>query len=1150
MLQPCPQRRVSWFLASSSAGWAPWFAAWLALVGALGASKGSAQEHLSDYVNPLRGTDSQPGYSRGNTFPAATLPFGFNFWTPVTDGNSDNWLYAYDKNQIQGISVSHEPSPWIADHGTIQIMPMTGSLRAAPGDRASTFSHDHEISRAHYYSVDLATYGIRAELTPTDHAAVFRFTFPSAANAYILFDSIDSVNGEITVNQGERTVTGYTDHRGPRFYFYARVDKAIAGVEDPAGGGTNMALRFGTNANEVVTMKMGTSFISVDQARKNLEQEVGEKTFDQVFAAAQAVWDEALGHIELEGASESQKVTFYSCLYRALMYPNSMWELVDGKPQYFSPYAHALRDGKIYVNNGFWDTFRAAWPLYSLLVPEKAGEMLDGFVNAYKDGGWTPRWTGPGYIDIMVGSHSDIVFADAYMKGIRNFDVDGAYASMLKNALVYSGNGALGRKGQARSIFKGYIPVEDLGESAAWYLEDVINDFGISQVAKALGDETHARYFREKSLTYRNLFSESTGFFRGKRADGTFRTSDADFKPNEWGYEFTEGCPWHYTMAAHNDPRGMANLYGSGAAMAAKIDALFSAPRDYLVGSYGGIIHEMVEAFDTDMGQYAHANEPIHHMLYMYNYAGLPAKTQQRVRDVMDESKGVYGSGVGTGGGYLGDEDNGQMSAWFVFSAMGFYPASPGHPEYAIGSPLFRRVTLHLENGHDFVIDAPDNTLERRYIQSAMLEGVPHTKNFLTHEQITAGGTLALTMGAEPSNWGSAPADLPTSITRTARAPVPMSDRARGGTASASEENAANGEGAAQAFDDDSATKWLTNAGSGTLQYQFAGGRKYTVSLYTLTSGNDAPGRDPRDFQLQASNDGESWVTLDERTGEQFTERRQTRVFAADNTTPYAYYRLNVTANGGEALTQLSELELLGDAPIEAVSASGSAPCAEAEGAEHAIDGKLSQKWCTPEANAELVVDLGAQHLVSQFELAHAGAGGEDANWNSKDFSISLSTDGESYEPVVEVTGSSESETQHTIEPTQGRFVKLAVTTPTQNAATVTRIYELSTYGKRIADPNDPDGGVGDGDGDGHGDGDGVGDGDDGDASVGDGDGAGDGDDHGDGDGDGDGSPGDATSSCSCQLLSTGTPLAGIPSLVVVGGLVLRRLRRRPRTRL
>ena len=1014
----------------------------------------------SEYVNTLRGSNSDPGYSRGNTFPAVTLPFGFNFWTPITDGNSSSWIYTYGHRTIQGFGVCHQPSPWIGDHGGLQVMPMTGSLREAPGDREATFSHADEVARAHYYGVQLGS-GIKVELTPTDHASAWRFTFPAAANAYLLFDPVDGVGGSLTVDAAARTISGYVDYNGPRLYVFARIDKPFAS-NGQAQGGAAAWIGFSTRAGEQVAMTMATSFLGVAQAERNLRDEVGARSFDDVRAAAAAAWDEALGQIEIEGASEDQKTTFYSSLYRAFMYPNSMWETVDGTPRYFSPYDHEVHDGKIYVNNGFWDTYRAAWPLYTLLRPTLAGEMLDGFVNAYKDDGWTPRWSGPGYIDIMVGSHADIIFADAYAKGIA-FDHAAAYESMLRNAMTYSGDGSRGRKGNQVSIFKGYIPTDVLHESAAWYLEDRINDFGLSILARGQGQPTEADYFLQRSLDYVNLFSPSVGFFRGRRSDGAWRTSDDEFRPEEWGYEFTEGAPWHYALAANHDPEGMANLYGGRDGMAAKIDAVFAAPRDFLSGSYGGVIHEMLEAYDTDMGQYAHANEPIHHMIYMYNYAGAPAQTQRRVREVMAR---LYDSGIGTGNGYLGDEDNGEMSSWYVFSALGFYPAAPGQPVYAIGSPLFQRATLRLENGKRFVVSAAGNSSRNVYVQSARLNGAPYTRNYLTHADLLAGGTLELVMGPSPSAWGSGVDDVAPSPTTGRAIPVPMADVAVGGAITVSNDNAAAGEGKEQAFDDDSLTKWLAMEPTATLAYEFSGGRRFTVGMYTLTSADDAPARDPQAWTLEASDDGATWVTLDTRSGEEFRWRRYTKVYGLDNLTPYAHYRLRIDANHGERYTQLAEVELLGTPPLRPTAATGDgAACSAAEDAFRAVDGSTATKWCATGDAPRLEIDLGGACDVNQVLIAHAGAGGEPAERNTRAFRVAVSADGASWTDVATATDNDAAETQHTFETASARFVSLTIDGATQTGESTARIYEVRVYG-RCAPVSGADAGPGPGPGD------------------------------------------------------------------------------------
>jgi predicted alpha-1,2-mannosidase len=869
-------------------------------------SAGSTAGRLSDFVDTRRGSNSDFSYSRGNTFPGTTVPNGFNFWTPVTNGNSDGWLYQYNAATVQGFAISHEPSPWIGDYGQLQVMPMTGAVKSTPDARKSSFTHTNEIAKAHYYKTQLDTYNITAEMTPTDHAGVMRFRFPSAAESVILFDTIDSAGGSISVDTAARTISGYVDHKGQRLYFSATVDKAIAATGNVTGQGATSWIRFATAANEQVTLRMGTSYISVAQAAGNLSQEVGAKSFDTVKEEAAALWDSTLGKVAIEGASGDQLTTFYSNMYRAFMYPNNRSEMVGGVRKYQSPYDNAVHDGQMYVNNGFWDTSRAVWPLYTLLTPAKTGEMLDGFVNAYKNGGWTPRWSGPGSIDIMVGTNQDLAFADAYVKGVRNFDYQAAYASMVKNASTWSSAGNKGRKGIEVSIFKGYVPTDVRGESASWTLEDANNNFGISQMGRALGYTEDAAYFQNQSLDYVNLFSPSVGFFRGKQSSGAWRTTDAAFKPNEWGCEFTEGAPWHYAMAAPQDPQGMANLYGGQTQLSAKIDAVLGASRDFLPGCYGGTIHEMSEAYDTNMGQYAHSNEPIHHMLYMYNYAGTPAKTQNQVRKVLTQ---LYSSGAGTGNGYLGDEDNGEMSAWYIFSALGFYPARMGSTDYTIGAPLHPKATITLENGRTFTVNAPGVSDTNRYIQSATLNGVTYTKNYLTHADLTAGGTLTFTMGPNPSSWGTGAANIPGSITTGTAAPKQLTDKATGCALTVTGENPPN-ESKTALTDDTSLTKWLTFQNTATLTCQLS--TAVAVKQYTLTSADDTATRDPKNWTLQGSTDGVTWVTVDTRSNIDFADRRQTRAFVIPNTTAYPRYRLQITANHGAAETQLSEWELLG----------------------------------------------------------------------------------------------------------------------------------------------------------------------------------------------------------------------------------------------
>ncbi|GAA3239059.1 GH92 family glycosyl hydrolase [Actinocorallia longicatena] len=871
----------------------------------LAVQAGGAPARPSELVDTRRGSNSDRSYSRGNTFPAAAVPNGFNFWTPVTQGNSGSWMYTYAAKTVQGFAVSHQASPWVGDYAQLQVMPMTGGAKTSPRARRSVFDHADEVARADYYKTELGTYGITAEMAPSDHAGVMRFTYPAAADSVLLFDTVDWASGAIEVDAPARTITGRVDHGGQILYFSATVDKAIEASGTGTGPGTSAWVRFATGAGERVVLRLATSFISVDQATANLGLEVGGRTFDRVRAEAAARWDEVLGRIRIEGAPRDRLVVFYSNLYRAYLYPNERSEPVEGRSRYLSPYDGTVHDGRMYVNNGFWDTARAVWPLYTLLTPDRSGEMLGGFVNAAAEGGWTPRWSGPGYRDLMVGTHQDTALADAYLKGVRGFDPEAAYAAMVKNATVASGSGDKGRKGLEVSAFKRYVPADLLPESASWTLEDAANDFAVAQMAHALGHEEDAAYFRDRSLSYVNLFSSSDGFFRGRLSSGARPAPGAAFDPAAWTSEFTEGNAWHYALAAPQDPQGLAALYGGRSGLAAKLDALFAADRDHRPGTSGKVTPEMRGASDLGLGQYAHSNEPVHHMIYMYDYAGQPAKAQDLVRTVLTT---LYDAGEGTGNGYPGDEDNGQMSAWYVFSALGFYPARPGGTEYAIGAPLHPKAVLTLENGRSFTVEARGVSDTNRYIQSARLNGAPYSRTFLTHADITAGGRLTFTMGPNPSAWGTNPDDAPPSITGEDDVPSPLADVTGAGTLTATGQNAPS-QGVGALTDDTSRTQWMAFLDTATVETRLPAPAR--VEQYTLTSAADQPATDPSSWRLQASDDGTTWTTLDSRTSTTFPHRLQTRPFTIDHPAPYTHYRLQITGNNGAPQTQLAEWELL-----------------------------------------------------------------------------------------------------------------------------------------------------------------------------------------------------------------------------------------------
>ncbi|MBC7274222.1 MAG: glycoside hydrolase family 92 protein [Streptomyces sp.] len=886
------------------------FRGWLDDVSLKPVAPEKPKAHLSDYAVTTRGTNSTGGFSRGNNFPATAVPHGFNFWTPVTNAGTLSWLYDYQRANnadnlptIQAFSASHEPSPWMGDRQTFQVMPSaaSGTPDTARAARALPFRHENETARPYYYGVRFEN-GVKAEMTPTDHAAMLRFTYPGD-DASVLFDNVTDQAG-LTLDKDSGTFTGYSDVKSglstgaTRLFVYGVFDKPVT---DGASSGVKGHLRFDAGADRTVTLRLATSLISVDQAKDNLRQEIPEgRSFGAVRDAAQRQWDRILGKVEVEGATPDQLTTLYSSLYRLYLYPNSGFEKVDGKDKYASPFSpmpnpdtptHTgakIVDGKVYVNNGFWDTYRTTWPAYSFLTPTKAGELVDGFVQQYKDGGWTSRWSSPGYADLMTGTSSDVAFADAHVKGV-DFDAKAAYEAAVKNATVVPPSGGVGRKGMTTSPFLGYTSTAT-HEGLSWALEGYLNDYGIARMGQALYRETgekrykeESEYFLDRAQDYVNLFDSEAGFFQGRDAKGDWRVDSSKYDPRVWGHDYTETNGWGYAFTAPQDSRGLANLYGGRKALADKLDEYFSTPETAspeFVGSYGGVIHEMTEARDVRMGMYGHSNQVAHHAIYMYDAAGEPWKAQKNVREVL--SRLYTGSEIGQG--YHGDEDNGEQSAWYLFSALGFYPLVMGSGEYAIGSPLFTKATVHLENGKDLVVRAPKNNARNVYVQGLKVNGRPWTSTSLPHSLLAKGGVLEFDMGPRPSSWGTGDEASPVSITKGNQKPDPRADVLKG---------------AGALFDDTSATEAATTS----VDLPVPSGTK--AVQYTLTSPADRS-KAPTGWKLQASDDGTKWRTLDERSGESFAWDRQVRAFSVNQPGTYTKYRLVLA---GEAT--IAEVELL-----------------------------------------------------------------------------------------------------------------------------------------------------------------------------------------------------------------------------------------------
>ena len=731
------------------------------------------QKDYSAMVNPLVGSLSKHELSTGNTYPAIARPWGMNFWVPQTGEMGNGWTYVYDHYKIRGFKQTHQPSPWINDYGQFSIMPVTGSPEFDEDKRASWFSHKAEQALPYYYKTYLADHDVVAEFTPTERAVMFRFTFPDNDNSFVVIDAFDM--GSSVKIEGNR-ITGYTTRNSGgvpenfKNYFVVEFDKPLTYKKtfsdstllddlQITANHVGAVVGFKTHKGEVVHARVASSFISPEQALLNLK-ELDGKDFEALKAEGKEVWNEVLSKIDVEGGTDDQMSTFYSCLYRSLLFPRKFYEIdAQGQVMHYSPYNGQVLPGYMYTDTGFWDTFRALFPLLNLVYPSASREMQEGLINTYKESGFFPEWASPGHRACMVGNNSASVLVDAYLKGVKVEDVETLYQGLIHGAnSVHPQISSTGRFGWQYYNELGYVPY-DVGvpENAARTLEYAYDDWCILQLAKKLGKpQAEIDLLASHAMNYKNLFDKESSLMRARNADGSFQSP---FNPLKWGDAFTEGNSWHYSWSVFHDPAGLIDLMGGKKNFVNMLDSVFTVPPLFDDSAYGFIIHEIREMQIMNMGNYAHGNQPIQHMIYMYDYAGVPWKAQYWLRQVMDK---MYHSGPD---GYCGDEDNGQTSAWYVFSALGFYPVCPGTDQYALGAPLFKKATITFENGKKMVIDAPANSPQNMYINSMSLNGRNYTKNYLTHSELQGGGTIKVDMTAKPNTTrGTAEEDLPYSF--------------------------------------------------------------------------------------------------------------------------------------------------------------------------------------------------------------------------------------------------------------------------------------------------------------------------------------------------------------------------------------------------
>jgi predicted alpha-1,2-mannosidase len=724
-------------------------------------SNASAQKkELVEYVNTLQGTDSRFELSWGNTYPTTALPFGMHTWSAQTGKNGEGWKYQYSVNTIRGFQQAHQCSPWVSDYGVFSFMPVAGALEVDQDKRASSFSHANETAKPHYYKVKFDN-GITTEMSPTERGAHLRFSFPKGKDAFLVLDGYTK-QSKITIIPAERKIIGYVNNQ--RFapesfknFFVIVFDQPFEmsgtwenknntmqpGAMNAEGNGVGAYIKFRKGAK--VQARVASSYISDEQAQLTWDRELGaHKTLEQTKTAAAAVWNKLLGRVLVEGGTEEQKATFYSCLFRANLFSRQFFEYdKNGNPYYWSPYDAKVHTGYMYTDNGFWDTFRSQFPLTNILHPTMQGRYMNALLAAQQQCGWLPSWSFPGETGGMVGNHSISLLTDAWVKGIRSFDPDSALKAYAHEAMNKGPwGGANGRAGWKDYWQLGFVPYPESEGSTAQTLEYAYDDFCAWQLARMTGNKFYEEIFSRVMYNYKNVFDSTTGFMRGRQRDGKWKP---DFDPYVWGGPYTEGNAWHYNWSVFHDVQGLINLTGGNKKFTDKIDSVFTVPNTVKYGTYGAMIHEMKEMVLAGMGQYAQGNQPIQHMIYLYSYAGQPWKTQYHIRQVMDK---LYNS---TEKGFPGDEDQGGMSSWYVLSALGIYSVCPGTDQYVLGSPLFPKVTLTMENGKQFVIEAKNNNKENCYIQSASLNGVPYTKNYITYQDIASGGLLSFVMGSQPN---------------------------------------------------------------------------------------------------------------------------------------------------------------------------------------------------------------------------------------------------------------------------------------------------------------------------------------------------------------------------------------------------------------
>lgn len=689
-------------------------------------------------VNPLQGTDSKRSFSTGNTLPIIALPHGMTHWSPQTNESTDGWFFHPDDRVLIGIRATHQPSPWMGDYGQFLIMPQSGDLKPEAWERSSAFSPVYH--RPDYFAAHLHRDNWYVTFAPTERCAVLgTYRDPAtrgtplrlllerfADDAPVVWDrDANCVRGCTRKNNG-----GVPDNWA--HYFVIHPGSPIIDVfeQKTRNGHTVTVIEIDPESHGFET-RIGTSFLGTEQADRNLAREIGDADVSRIADRAGERWNALLGRMTLGGATPDQEQIFYSCLYRTLLFPRVLHEPnAEGELCHFSPYTGTVLPGVLYGDNGFWDTFRTVYPLLSLVYPDLLGGIIDGWLNVFRQSGFLPEWASPGHRACMIGTHSQVVIADAVAKGVSGFDYQTALDAVLAGATVpVADDAAFGRHALAEYESLGYVPCDRINKATSRTLDYAYDDYCVAQIARVVGREDLYETFLAKSERWRNVWDADTKFFRGRLASGEWQEP---FDPTEWGGPFVEGSAYQFRFSVPHDPHGFAELWGGPEAMANAISEMAEAVPAYRVGSYQHTIHEMTEMAVAGFGQYAHSNQPVHGTLHMAAAVGFPDATDRLTRRVLTE---YY-----TPDRFPGDEDNGEMAAWYILAAIGLFPLCPGSGEYVLNTPLFPEVSIVVPGRNPIHILSRQDPSDRH--RPASWKGTPVSRPTIRHEHLVTGGEL------------------------------------------------------------------------------------------------------------------------------------------------------------------------------------------------------------------------------------------------------------------------------------------------------------------------------------------------------------------------------------------------------------------------